>query len=140
MKRTILAALAVAAGLVACGKSNPAGPNPTPTATATATATATSTPAPRPNGPPILGIRTVPNPPTGAAPFTLEINLCTCSDPDADPLQFLLHWGDGLVQTKKGAGCRFDHTYAAPGQYGSFFCVEDGHNPAVCKNYLINVS
>jgi hypothetical protein len=139
MKRTIVVALAVAAGLVACGKSNPAGPNPTPTATATATATSTVRPAPRPNGPPILGIRTVPSPPTGAAPFLLEINLCTCSDPDADPLTFTLKWGDGLVQTKT-SGCRFDHTYGAPGQYFAFYCVADGHNPAVCKNYTINVS
>src|SRR5438105_4445239 len=120
MKRTILAAAVVATGLVACGKSNPAGPAATPTATATATATSTPTALPRPNGPPVLGIRTVPAPPTGAAPFLLEINLCTCSDPDADPLEFELKWGDGLHQFKD-SGCRFDHTYTAPGQYAAFF-------------------
>jgi hypothetical protein len=141
--RSALAAVAVviviALGLAGCGKSNPAAPAATPTATATPTPTATATPVARPNGPPILGIRTVPSLPNGTAPFLLEVNLCTCSDPDADKLEFELKWGDGLRQFKD-SGCRFDHTYAAPGQYAAYFCVSDKINPSVCKNYLITVN
>jgi hypothetical protein len=138
MKRTTVAAILAGTGLVACGKSTPTNPfNPTPTATPTTAAVASPTTAT--NFPPVLGIRTLPDPPTGTAPFTLTLNMCTCSDPEKDPLKFELKWGDGNRSTKL-SGCRFPHTYNAPGTYNAFFCVADPVNVAVCKNYTIQVN
>lgn len=137
MKRLLPAAVVFA--LLACGKGNL---NPTtvatPTATATNAPTATPTVRPRPNGPPVLGIKTIPSPMTGTAPFTVEVNMCRCSDPDADPLFFEWSWGDGNHSFHEF--CRQDHTYATPGVYATFFCVSDHINESVCKNYTVTVN
>jgi hypothetical protein len=123
------------ATLAGCKESGtPVGPGPLPTATPTLAPTAT----PAANNPPVLGIRAQPDPIRGTAPFMVTVNMCTCSDKDADPLTFEYKWGGG--GHKFGDFCRHEHTYTVPGQYDAWFCVSDGKAAPVCRGFKVDVN
>jgi hypothetical protein len=82
-----------------------------------------------------------PNPPSGAAPFTLNVSLCG-SRPvppvDGYPLTFTLAWGDGRRHTR--SFCRDDHTYDTPGVYLATFCATDGiEGHESCASFRVKV-
>jgi hypothetical protein len=126
--------------LAGCNDEIPSAPStasPTPTAAATPAPTPTATPAA--NGPPVLGLRIVPNPPSGSAPLFVKVNMCTTSDPDADPILFEFKFGGGV--DRFSALCRDEYTYQKRGRYAAFFCASDPpHGHVVCQNFLIVVS
>ena len=96
---------------------------------------------PAPTQPVSLSVKLNPNPPSGAAPFTLNVSLCG-SRPvppvDGYPLTFTLAWGDGRRHTRYF--CRDDHTYDTPGVYQATFCATDGiDGHESCASFRVKV-
>ncbi len=124
-------ALALVGVCLAAGCHSSTAPTATPTPTPTPSAVPTPAPPPTllpaPTQPVSLSVKLNPNPPSGAAPFTLNVSLCG-SRPvppvDGYPLTFTLQWGDGRRHTRYF--CREDHTYDTPGVYQATFCATDG--------------
>jgi len=88
-----------------------------------------------------LSVKLNPNPPSGAAPFTLNVSLCG-SRPvppvDGYPLTFTLAWGDGRRHTRYF--CREDHTYDTAGVYQATFCATDGiEGHESCASFRVKV-
>ena len=133
-----LVGLCLAAG---CHSSTAPTASPTPTTTPSPAPTPPSTLPPAPTQPVSLSVKLNPNPPSGAAPFTLNVSLCG-SRPvppvDGYPLTFTLAWGDGRRHTRYF--CRNDHTYETPGVYQATVCATDwieGHES--CAGFRVKV-
>jgi PKD domain len=139
MKYTLPVLAFIVAMILATGcGTNPSNPvavsTPAPTATSTAIPTPTAT-----DRPPVLNLRLKPDPPTGAAPFTLLAKFCDDSDPDGDAMSADITWGDGH-HVEHSSGCRYEHVYAAPGNYHASFCADDHIAAPVCQDHVIVVS
>jgi hypothetical protein len=64
---------------------------------------------------------------SGTAPLSVRFNMCASSDPEGDPLYFLMDFdGDGKIDWEglTGAHCRADHVYAA-GTWKARNCLHD---------------
>lgn len=85
----------------------------------------------------------------GRAPLAVTFNLCASSDPEGDPLYFLMDFdGDGRFDSSgtSGAACRHDYTYAAAGSWTPRVCLHDLgpdrmalHNDQ-CRTYTVSVT
>jgi hypothetical protein len=118
----------------------PSAPTPVPSPSAASTPSPSTLP-PAPTQPVSLAVKLNPNPPSGAAPFTLNVSLCG-SRPvppvDGYPLTFTLAWGDGRRHTRYF--CRDDHTYDTPGVYQATFCAADGiDGHESCASFRVKV-
>ena len=129
------------------------------TAVTVAAPTPTPTPTPAANRPPDAVFVTYPGSASGAisgkAPLTVEFNMCRTSDPDHDPLRFLMDLdGDGAFeyQGSSGADCRHTVAYGA-GTHTAAMCVTDvdcitwpacfGNatlHPLQCRSYAITAT
>jgi hypothetical protein len=101
------------------------------------------------NLPPIADFRTNPSAKngkiSGAAPFTVNFNMCLTADPDGDELYFNMDLdGDGKwnVRGRTGASCREPWDYAA-GTWKPLICVTDitpeglALHPKQCRTYTV---
>lgn len=131
--------LAGGGALLLSGGDDTPTPTGTPTPTTAPTATPTATPTASLNLPPTLSCRLTPNPATGSAPFTLELNLCQTVDPEGAPLQFRFNFGDN---TTASGFCRETKTYAPAvnTSYSLTGCATDGVNPEQCCTFPVQVT
>jgi hypothetical protein len=103
----------------------------TQSARCAATVTVAVQPPPPPNQPPQAVYKTSPRDVSGVvsgkAPFDVTLNMCASSEPENDPLYFLIDFeGDGHWDSRgtTGAACRKTNTYAA-GTYHPLLCLHD---------------
>ncbi len=87
----------------------------------------------------MLSVKTVPSPPSGAAPLDVNFNACKTVDPDGDHVTFTYTFGDG--QVKVIPFCRHDHIYGRSGTYAASVCVTDGRpGNQSCRSFTVTVS
>jgi len=109
-------------------------------------------PDPGSNQPPVADFRTNPSVKNGkiagAAPLTVNFNMCTTADPEGDTLYFTMDLdGDGNLDVRgsTGASCREPWTYAA-GTWRPEICVTDlgpeGErlHPFQCQTYTVEAT
>ena len=136
-----LVAVCLAVGCHHEGSTAPTALTPSPTPPAAPAPAPPPTLPPAPTQPVSLSVKLNPNPPSGAAPFTLNVSLCGSrpSPPvDGYPLTFTLAWGDGRLHTRYF--CRDDHTYDTAGVYRATFCATDGiDGHESCASFRVKV-
>jgi len=65
---------------------------------------------------------------SGPAPLQVVADV-SGDDPDGDPLEFELQWGDGSVKTGSAPASNLEHAYQDPGVYVVRLQVDDGFGP-----------
>jgi hypothetical protein len=109
-------------------------------------------PPPSSNRPPTAVFKSTPDAVgstiSGTAPLSVRFNMCASSDPEGDPLYFLMDFdGDGRIDWGglTGAHCRADHLYAA-GTWRAGNCLHDidadrkARHGDQCKTYTVVVT
>ncbi len=93
-------------------------------------------PPEEPNQPPKAVFRVSPR--SGEAPLDVTFDLCGSTDPDGDPLEYSILFGD--LQGYQGSACRVTHRYTVSITFLALVCVGDGHwGHSVCRIFTIQV-